>query len=98
MMRIFDGSGPTINLMVYNNGTMVYSQETELDPNYSFGTSEAPWFDHMTGGCHFTILQRGYAFADEPNESDCYRTAIWSPKKQLNQGIQDQTDETRGFQ
>ena len=63
MTRAFDASGPIITLMVYNNGSMVYTQESEIDPDYSFGTSEAPYFDHMTGGNHYTILERGIEFS-----------------------------------
>ena len=49
-------------LTVYNNGQYMHSQETELDPDYSWGTSEKPWFEHMTGTRSYTILDAGMEY------------------------------------
>ena len=55
-MRVFDGSGPTVIVNTNYNGQMMYSNETEIDPDYSFGTSEQAPFDLMTGSSHLTII------------------------------------------
>ena len=67
MARLFDASGPFVSLSTYLNGSLVQTEESLLDPDYSFGTSERPWFDHMTGTSHFTVLEMGFDTANVTN-------------------------------
>ena len=46
----------------------MHSQETELDPDYSWGTSEKPWFEHMTGTRSYTILDAGMEYIQQVDE------------------------------
>ena len=75
MVRFFDGSGPTVTLTVYCNGIFMHTNETELSPDFSFGTSEAPPFDQMTGSSKFTILENGL---DPVDQEEGKRTNIWT--------------------
>ena len=48
-----------VTLTVYCNGIFMHSSETELSPDYSFDTSEAPPFDQMHGSSNITVLEKG---------------------------------------
>ena len=53
----------------------MHSSETELSPDYSFDTSEAPPFDQMHGSSNITVLEKGI---DPQDQDEGKRTNIWT--------------------